>query len=344
MLLPILGDQYGIVLENGELQLGFRGRRLLHPLLRPPLPAGAPRSTRTCCGPGLEELEARLGAAAPGPHRAAVHPHRARAPARAHETERGQGASSATARRRSSSGGSPRWWQASPDGRRVRGRASVERLQRHAGRPAQLRPLDALLARLQLPARRTGGWPARRSTTAASSTSTAWPPSAWRTRRSSTRPTRCIFELARARARSRACASTTPTGCFDPTAYFLRLQERFFLGRRARASGDGAGASDASWPARGASAARAVAQRGGGRPELAAAQGALRGGGEDPGRPRAHARGLGGARHHRLRLPQRRQRALRRSRRRAAAFTDSTTRFIGEAPDFERAGLTRRSS
>ena len=38
VLLPILGDQYGDVLERGELQLGFRGRRVLAALLRTALP------------------------------------------------------------------------------------------------------------------------------------------------------------------------------------------------------------------------------------------------------------------------------------------------------------------
>ena len=54
-------------------------------------------------------------------------------------------------------------------------------------RPAQLRPARRAARPSRPIAWRTGAWPARRSTTGASSTSTSWPPSAWRCPRSSTR-------------------------------------------------------------------------------------------------------------------------------------------------------------
>ena len=107
-----------------------------------------------------------------------------------HGDRAGRRSSSAAGRRRSSSGG----WRAVVDGERRRGRATssanVERLQRHAGRPAQLRPARRAARAAAATGSPTGGWPGRRSTTGASSTSTGWRRSAWRTPRSSTRRTR----------------------------------------------------------------------------------------------------------------------------------------------------------
>jgi (1->4)-alpha-D-glucan 1-alpha-D-glucosylmutase len=64
LLLPILGDQYGRVLERGELQLEFRDGRLLLRYFETELPVNprqAPRVYRT----GLEELTTHLGAQNP---------------------------------------------------------------------------------------------------------------------------------------------------------------------------------------------------------------------------------------------------------------------------------------
>ncbi len=64
LLLPILGDQYGRVLERGELQLEFRDGRLLlryFDMELPVNPRQAPRVYRT----GLDELTAHLGASNP---------------------------------------------------------------------------------------------------------------------------------------------------------------------------------------------------------------------------------------------------------------------------------------
>ncbi|MBJ6760894.1 malto-oligosyltrehalose synthase [Myxococcaceae bacterium JPH2] len=64
VLLPILGDQYGIVLERGELRLSFRdGAFFLH-YYDHLLPV-APRQYGRILRQGLERLEARLGADAP---------------------------------------------------------------------------------------------------------------------------------------------------------------------------------------------------------------------------------------------------------------------------------------
>jgi (1->4)-alpha-D-glucan 1-alpha-D-glucosylmutase len=64
VLLPILGDQYGIVLERGELKLGFRDGAFFIHYYDHLLPL-APRQYANVLRPGLEELEARLGPTSP---------------------------------------------------------------------------------------------------------------------------------------------------------------------------------------------------------------------------------------------------------------------------------------
>jgi (1->4)-alpha-D-glucan 1-alpha-D-glucosylmutase len=60
VLLPILGDQYGIVLERGELKLGYQGGAFFIHYYDNTLPL-APRQYGHVLRPGLQELEARLG-------------------------------------------------------------------------------------------------------------------------------------------------------------------------------------------------------------------------------------------------------------------------------------------
>ncbi|HEY0093964.1 MAG TPA: malto-oligosyltrehalose synthase, partial [Archangium sp.] len=61
VLLPVLGDQYGVVLERGELKLGFRdGAFFIHYYDR--LLPVAPRQYERVLGRNLEALEGRLGA------------------------------------------------------------------------------------------------------------------------------------------------------------------------------------------------------------------------------------------------------------------------------------------
>jgi (1->4)-alpha-D-glucan 1-alpha-D-glucosylmutase len=64
VLLPILGDQYGIVLERGELKLGYRDGAFFIHYYDHLLPL-APRQYGNVLRPGLEELETRLGATSP---------------------------------------------------------------------------------------------------------------------------------------------------------------------------------------------------------------------------------------------------------------------------------------
>ena len=109
VLLPILGDQYGVVLERGELQLEYQGGSHRPPLLRPPLPAEPAAPYQDVLGPGVEQVGAQLGEPQPDFVELAEHPHRAAEPALARRHRAGEGASSAAARRRCSSGGWTRW-------------------------------------------------------------------------------------------------------------------------------------------------------------------------------------------------------------------------------------------
>ena len=116
-------------------------------------------------------------------------------------------------------------------GRRLaRGRAStsrtnVARCQRQPGRSAQLRRARRAARAPGLPAGVLAGGRRGDQLPPLLRRQRAWPPSAWRTARSSRRPTRSSSSsLARGQG-ARACASTTPTGCSIPSAYFLRLQE-----------------------------------------------------------------------------------------------------------------------
>ena len=137
---------------------------------------------------------------------------------------------------------------------------------------------------------RTGAWPPTRSTTAASSTSTTSRRCAWRTRR--------VFDATHAlraassprRGKVDGLRIDHPDGLYDPAQYFARLQERY----------------------RATSAGRRRA-----RERVHACR--LYWCREDRRRPRARARGLAGARHHRLSLRQRGERPVRGRRGRAAA-------------------------
>jgi (1->4)-alpha-D-glucan 1-alpha-D-glucosylmutase len=61
LLLPILGDQYGVVLENGELTLGYAGGAFFVHYYEFVLPID-PRSATLILEPGLDRLNAELGA------------------------------------------------------------------------------------------------------------------------------------------------------------------------------------------------------------------------------------------------------------------------------------------
>ena len=88
---------------------GLRRRRLHDPLLRPPLPGRARTATRRSWRTGLDELERTLGAEAPALLEYQSILTAVSAPPRPHGDRIPPGSPSASARRRSSSAGWPRW-------------------------------------------------------------------------------------------------------------------------------------------------------------------------------------------------------------------------------------------
>ena len=159
--------------------------------------------------------------------------------------------------------------------------ACVQRLNGTPGEPRSFDALDALIARAGLPPGGLARGRATTSTTAASSTSTRWPRCAWSGPRCS-------------RPRTARCCSWLQDGMLHGPAHRPpRRPER--PARLLRAA---------------AGALRARRREVGGQP----AARAVPGGGEDPGRARAAAGRLAGARRHRLPLRQPGQRPVRRRR------------------------------
>ena len=213
VLVPVLGDHYGRVLEAGELQVDTSSAVVCRPLPRP-------RGSR-CRRARLDDLLARAaargrvgGAGAAG--------RRPRSPARgtcrrtrrrSHERQRRQGGA-CSASWPSCAGGDPRW--PAP---------STPRSRRSTPIPTgSTRCCDRQNYRLAY--WRTA---ARSSTTAASSTSSPWPACGSRTPRCSPTPTGSILDWS-PRAPSTGCGSTTSTVCATPRATSTRLREA--TGRR----------------------------------------------------------------------------------------------------------------
>ena len=198
VLLPVLGDQYGRVLEDEQIcRSSYDGRRLLLPLLRRrglPIgprtdpPASSSRSSPTCAG--AEPDDAPTAGAG-------EHPDRARAPAAAQRDRRG-----ADPRAPAREGDRQAAHRRAGLVERRRRATALERELRDAATAARASPrsfdaLEALLASRPT-AWLTGASPPRRSTTAASSTSTSWRRSAWRSRRCCEPVHAKAFELLRA--------------------------------------------------------------------------------------------------------------------------------------------------
>jgi hypothetical protein len=76
VLLPILGDQYGTVLDRGELRLEYQGGTILLRYFDHRFPLN-PRAYQDVLGPGVEQVGGAARRASPGPRGAAEHPHRA---------------------------------------------------------------------------------------------------------------------------------------------------------------------------------------------------------------------------------------------------------------------------
>ncbi len=192
VLLPILGDQYGKVLERGELQLGLRatGAFFLQ-LLRPPLARSRPRSyARPAEPPPGRSWIGALGADHEHVHGAPEHPHRPRATCR----RAARPTAERIAERNREKEVIKRRLAALCRGQPGRCAAAIDATLADVStaRPGDPRSFDLLrraAGAAGLPAGLLARRRARRSTTGASSTSTTWPPSAWSCPRSSTPPT-----------------------------------------------------------------------------------------------------------------------------------------------------------
>ena len=225
VLLPVLGDRYGAVLERQEIQLeyehgAFRVRYFdtslpiapgtydQHPR-RPTRSALLERDRRRAATTAIEFLSI-LTAIRHLPGRDVARPDAARR-ARPREGSHQAAAGGADRARRR------RCWRTSS--------APSTAFNGAPGDPRSFDALDALLVGAGLPAGVLARGGARKSTTAASSTSTSWPRSAWRIRRSSS---------ARMRSPSSCCARGCVDGfridhvdgLYDPGDYLQRLQAR----------------------------------------------------------------------------------------------------------------------
>jgi len=244
VLLPILGDQYGIVLENGELKLGYRDGAFFIRYYDHLLPL-APRQYANVLRPGLAELETRLGAT--NPHlielqsilTAIEH-----LPSRT-ETEQAKvierNREKEVIKRRLTA-----VVEASPELAAFVA-ARVEACNGTAGNPRSFDTLDALLAGCSY---RLAHWRVAGEEINYRRFFDINGLAAIRVEDPE------VFDEAHARVLdwlSRGCVTGLridhPDGLFDPTAYFLRLQERFFLEQARAKFLEEHGESDARWPA-----------------------------------------------------------------------------------------------
>ena len=283
LLLPILGDQYGRVLERGELPLAFDDGLLVLRYFD--------RSCRSMPGSRRGSTPARSSGARrrprrrqPAPERVPEHHHLAAEPAAVHGDR--SGADRRAAPREGSRADAA---VAAVSPRRRRFGEAIEdarpHIQRHAGRCLRASTPCTSCSRRRPTGWRTGGRRRTRSTTAASSTSTRWPACASRTG-SVRRDAQLLATLIRD-GKVHGVRIDHPDGLFDPARYFEMLQELAArrLGHRSDRSG---GRADRE------------------RPLYVVAEKILSG-------SRAAAAGVGGPRHDRLQLPQRAERPVRRS-------------------------------
>ena len=172
VLLPVLGDPYGDVLEAGQLELAFAdGAFSIHYFDRR-FPV-APRSYARILAHRLDELERALGPEDPAllEYQSILTAVRNLPRARRPSPTRSP---SASARRRSSSAGWRRW---PPRASRCASSSSGTWPRSTASRATRAASTCSTTcwsgSAIAWP---TGGWPPTRSTTGASSTSTTWPP------------------------------------------------------------------------------------------------------------------------------------------------------------------------
>ena len=336
VLLPVLGEPYGEVLERGELRLGLRGRRVPRPVLTTTASRSTRAATRAILEPAVERASARWA-----PRTTAVLEYQSiltavrNLPDRT-ETEPGPRGRAAAREGGHQAAARDAWSTRQPADRRGFVEQIVAALQRHAGRPAQLRPARRAARRAGLPAGVLAGRPRRDQL----------PPLLRHQRpgrpehgargglRGHPRPDPRAAGRGQA---STACASTTPTACSTPGQYLERLQEHFVLAVARRLHERGPASRGRRLGRRRAAAPRA--HRPTDRPGRRTASPAVRRRREDPRLRRGAARRLGDARHQRLRLPQPVNGLFVDPGARDAVHAAATTSWIGDDTPLPRDGL-----
>ena len=243
VLLPVLGDQYGVVLDRGELQLEYQGGAIALRYLEHRFPLN-PRAYQDVLGPGLEQVGSQLGDSHPDflelqsiltglrnlPSRAETTPEKVQ--------ERNREKEVLKRRLNVLVSSSPVVAE--------HVRTNLARLNGHPGDPRSFDALDRLLERYvpyRLAHWRVAGEEInyRRFFDINSLAAIRV-------------EDREVFEEAHAvtfqllaRGQVQGLRIDHPDGLFDPSAYFLRLQERYFLDQARKLAGETV--DDASWPA-----------------------------------------------------------------------------------------------
>ena len=244
VLLPVLGDQYGMVLDHGELQIEYAQGSFSLRYFDRRFPIN-PRAYQDILEPGVERLVAQLGETHPDttelqsiltglrnlPTRRDTTPEKI--------TERGREKEVLKRRLNALVSGS------AAVGEHVR--ANVERLNGHPGDPRSFDPLDRLLDRYcpyRLAHWRVAGEEInyRRFFDINSL-------AAIRVEDEDVfeEAHRLIFQFLAA-GQVQGLRIDHPDGLFDPSGYFLRVQERYFLDQARRLAG--AAEDDVDWPER----------------------------------------------------------------------------------------------
>jgi len=243
VLLPVLGDQYGVVLDRGELQLEYQGGSISLRYFDRRFPLN-PRAYQDVLGPGLEEVGAQLGDSHPDfTELQSILTGFRNLPSRAQTSEekvleRNREKEVLKRRLNTLASGSAAVAEHL--------RANLARLNGEPGDPRSFDALHRLLERYvpyRLAHWRVAGEEInyRRffdiNTLAAIRVED-----------------RDVFEEAHAltfqflaRGMVHGLRIDHPDGLFDPSTYFLRLQERHFLDRARRLAGESV--DDAEWPA-----------------------------------------------------------------------------------------------
>ena len=232
VLLPVLGDPYGDVLEAGQLRLAFADGAFFDPLLRPPLsrrPAQLrqdPRRTgstswRRALGaedPALIEYQSILTAVRNLPGRTETDPDKVAERQREKEVIKRRLAALA----------------AESEPVRAFIEQNVAAVQRPAGRPAQLRPAGRPAGAPVLPPVLLAGGPRRDQLPPVLRHQRPGRPEHGARRRSSRPRTRLVLRLL-AEGKVDGLRIDHPDGLYDPAQYFRRLQEHHVLALARRA-------------------------------------------------------------------------------------------------------------